>query len=169
MMHSSCTAAGECGHPGMREFYSTVRVINAELKTRAAEGKEAVLEPRVRVSSKWRRRLFPLGVQRSSRGHSTVPPIDPKTCSLYQVPRNLVGHCHMCSFLRSAKHCMLGDVFLPVERERPDTPTSTLETIIFERSLPCGAVLLCLMGSRTLAWSRAGEGPSTRLFSNNHL
>ncbi|CAK9096351.1 E3 ubiquitin-protein ligase rnf213-alpha (Mysterin-A) (Mysterin-alpha) (RING finger protein 213-A) (RING finger protein 213-alpha) (RING-type E3 ubiquitin transferase rnf213-alpha) [Durusdinium trenchii] len=32
---------------GMREFYSTVRVINAELKIRAAEGLEAVLEPKV--------------------------------------------------------------------------------------------------------------------------
>lgn len=32
---------------GMREFYSTVRVINAELKLRAARGQEAVLEPHV--------------------------------------------------------------------------------------------------------------------------
>lgn len=30
----------------MREFYSTVRVINAELKIRAAQGLEAVLEPK---------------------------------------------------------------------------------------------------------------------------
>ncbi|CAE8651944.1 unnamed protein product [Polarella glacialis] len=32
---------------GMREFYSTVRVINAELKVRASKGLEAVLEPQV--------------------------------------------------------------------------------------------------------------------------
>eukprot|EP00931_Biecheleriopsis_adriatica_P017997 TRINITY_DN1271_c1_g1_i1.p1 TRINITY_DN1271_c1_g1~~TRINITY_DN1271_c1_g1_i1.p1 ORF type:complete len:4782 (+),score=1057.93 TRINITY_DN1271_c1_g1_i1:65-14410(+) len=32
---------------GMREFYSTVRVINSELKLRAEQGLEAVLEPRV--------------------------------------------------------------------------------------------------------------------------
>eukprot|EP00930_Biecheleria_cincta_P035478 TRINITY_DN24399_c0_g1_i1.p1 TRINITY_DN24399_c0_g1~~TRINITY_DN24399_c0_g1_i1.p1 ORF type:complete len:4764 (+),score=1067.82 TRINITY_DN24399_c0_g1_i1:48-14339(+) len=32
---------------GMREFYSTVRVINAELKIRASQGLEAVLEPQV--------------------------------------------------------------------------------------------------------------------------
>ncbi|CAK0799979.1 unnamed protein product [Prorocentrum cordatum] len=32
---------------GMREFYSTVRVINMELKKRASEGLEAVLEPQV--------------------------------------------------------------------------------------------------------------------------
>eukprot|EP00439_Symbiodinium_sp_Y106_P033514 s1540_g4.t1 len=32
---------------GMREFYSTVRVINAELKVRTAQGLEAVLEPKV--------------------------------------------------------------------------------------------------------------------------
>jgi hypothetical protein len=32
---------------GMREFYSTVRVINAELKIRATQGLDAVLEPKV--------------------------------------------------------------------------------------------------------------------------
>eukprot|EP00928_Gymnodinium_smaydae_P026162 TRINITY_DN20620_c1_g3_i2.p1 TRINITY_DN20620_c1_g3~~TRINITY_DN20620_c1_g3_i2.p1 ORF type:complete len:2734 (+),score=683.56 TRINITY_DN20620_c1_g3_i2:907-8202(+) len=32
---------------GMREFYSTVRVINADLKLRAARGEEAILEPQV--------------------------------------------------------------------------------------------------------------------------
>jgi hypothetical protein len=32
---------------GMREFYSTVRVINMELKKRAADGQDAVLEPQV--------------------------------------------------------------------------------------------------------------------------
>ena len=32
---------------GMREFYSTVRVINADLKVRSAQGLEAALEPQV--------------------------------------------------------------------------------------------------------------------------
>jgi hypothetical protein len=52
---------------GMREFYSTVRVINADLKLRAAAGKEAVLEPRVLMKT----------VQRNFGGQ---PPVELEQC-----------------------------------------------------------------------------------------